>query len=357
MSIEMLGWNQSWNERFEVYRARREEPARVSGQDRERYDVLDGHGEFSAEISGRFRHEAQVPEDFPAVGDWVALRPRAHEGPRTIVAVLPRATAFTRKQAGRETVAQVVAANVDTAFVIAGLDGDFNLRRLERYLATVWDGGASPVIVLNKADLVGDVGIRTAEVEAIAPGVPVAAVSAIEGRGLEALEAWLGAGQTIALLGSSGVGKSTLVNALLGIERQKTGEVREWDSRGRHTTTRRELIALPGGAWLVDTPGIKELQLWIEGDTLADSFPEVAALAAACRFRDCRHNAEPGCAVRAALHDGRLSRDRFTSWTKLQREAAWLAAKQDQRVRAEQEARWRAIRMENRRRTHQSPKR
>lgn len=357
MSIETLGWNQEWSDQFEVHRHQGCEPGRISGQDRERYDVLDGRDESAAEVSGRFRHEARGPQDFPAVGDWVALRPRAHDGPRTIVAVLPRATVFTRKQAGLETAAQIVAANVDTAFVMAGLDSDFNLRRLERYLTTVWDGGSNPVVVLNKADLADDAGARVAEVEAIAPGVSVVAISATEGRGLDGLEPWLQAGRTVVLLGSSGVGKSTLVNALLGAERQKTGAVREWDSRGRHTTTRRELLSLPGGAWLIDTPGIKELQLWIDGATLEDSFPEVAALAAACRFRDCRHAAEPGCAVQAALSAGALPHERFESWRKLQREAAWLLAKQDQRVRAEQEARWRAIRMEHRRRTQRSPKR
>jgi len=357
MSIETLGWNQHWNESFTVHRDHGCEPGRILGQDRERYDVRDLHGESSAEVAGRFRHEARGPEDFPAVGDWVALRPRVHDGPRTIVAVLPRRTVFTRKQAGRETVAQIVAANVDTAFVVAGLDGDFNLRRLERYLATVWDGGARPVIVLNKADLSADAAERVAEVEAVAPGVPVCAVSATSGQGLDTLAPWLLGGTTVVLLGSSGVGKSTLVNALLGAARQKTGAVRECDSRGRHTTTRRELLPLPGGAWLIDTPGIKELQLWIDQETLEESFPEVTALATRCRFRDCRHGAEPGCAVQAALSDGTLSRERFASWSKLQREAAWLAGKQDQRVRAEQEARGRAVRMEHRRRTQRSPKR
>ena len=357
MSIQTMGWNEQRNESFAPYRAQGYEPARITGQDRERYDVIDDHGEWSAEVSGRLRHEARTPEDFPAVGDWVALRPHTHDGPRTIVAVLPRLTVFTRKQAGRETVAQVVAANVDTAFVVAALDRDFNLRRLERYLSTVWDGGASPVVVLNKMDLSDEIDERIAEVDSIAPGVPVVAVSALEARGLDSLAPWLTAGSTVVLIGSSGVGKSTLVNALLGEERQTTGAVREWDSRGRHTTTRRELVPLEGGAWLLDTPGIKELQLWIDEETLGDSFPEIAALAAECRFRDCRHVAEPGCAVQAALKQGTLPQERLASWSKLQREAAWLAAKQDQRLKAEQEARWRAVRMEHRRRTQQSPKR
>jgi ribosome biogenesis GTPase len=357
MSIETLGWNGGWNERFESHRSAGLEPGRIAGQDRERYDVLDGRGACVAEVAGRFRHEARGPEEYPAVGDWVAMRPREHDGPRTIVAVLPRRTAFVRKQAGRETVAQVVAANVETVFVVTALDGDFNLRRVERYLATVWDGGATPVVVLNKADLAEDVTSRVAEVDAVAPGVDVVAVSATESWGLERLAPWLSPGHTVALLGSSGVGKSTLVNALRGDDRQRTGPVREWDSRGRHTTTRRELLSLPGGAWLIDTPGIKELQLWVDEGSVEQSFPDIAELAARCRFRDCRHREEPGCAVRTALAEGTLPQERFASWNKLQREAAWLAAKQDQRVRAEQEARWRAIRMEHRRRSQRSPKR
>jgi ribosome biogenesis GTPase / thiamine phosphate phosphatase len=357
MSIDGLGWNVRWDALFVEHRSQGCEPGRISGQDRERYDVIAAGGESAAEVSGRFRHEARGPSDFPAIGDWVALRPRGHDGPRTIVAVLPRATAFVRKQADEPTEAQVVAANVDAVFVVAGLDGDLNVRRIERYLATAWDGGATPVVVLNKADLADDLEGRIAEVEAVAPGVSVVAVSATEARGLEALGPWLAAGRTIALLGSSGVGKSTLVNVLLGEARQQTTPVREWDSRGRHTTTRRELVALAGGAWLIDTPGIRQLQLWADEASLDRSFPEIAELAARCRFRDCRHATEPGCAVREAERDGTLPAERVASWRKLQRELVWLAAKQDQRLRAEQHARWRAIHLAQREHAKRNPKR
>jgi ribosome biogenesis GTPase len=357
MSIEALGWNARWEESFTIHRRQGCEPGRVSGQDRERYDVFDATGESAAEVSGRFRHEALGPSDFPAVGDWVALRPREHEGPRTIVAVLPRATAFVRKEAGNVTAAQVVAANIDSVFVVAGLDGDFNARRIERFLATAWDGGASPVVVLNKADLVDDLEASVAEVESAAPGVPVVAVSASEGRGLASLDPWLASGRTIALLGSSGVGKSTLLNALLGESRQSTGPVRESDSRGRHTTTRRELVALPGGAWLIDTPGIRELQMWADESSLAISFPEITELSESCRFRDCKHDTEPGCAVLEAERNGTLPSERLASWRKLQREMFWLATKQDQRLRAQQEARWRAIGRAQRQHTKRNPKR
>jgi ribosome biogenesis GTPase len=343
MSLSVLGWNDRLEQLFIPHRQQGLEPARIAREERGRYLASTAAGERAAEVSGRFRHEAQGRAAFPAVGDWVAARAAAGEGPLIIEAVLARASAFVRKVAGEITEEQVVAANVDAVFVIAGLDGDFNLRRIERFLAAAWDSGATPVVVLNKADLADDLEARIAEVEAVAPGVAVAALSARAGFGLDGLAPWLAPGKTVALLGSSGVGKSTLVNALLGEERQPTGEVREDDSRGRHTTTHRELVLLPGGAILIDTPGMRELQLWADESALAEAFPDVEALAAGCRFRDCRHDAEPGCAVLAAAGCGDLPPERLESWRKLQRELRWLAGKQDVRIRLEEEARWRVI--------------
>jgi ribosome biogenesis GTPase len=237
----------------------------------------------------------------------------------------------------------VVAANVDTVFLIAGLDHDFNPRRIERYLALAFESGAAPVVVLNKADLVGDVEARIAEIEATAFGVPVVAVSAQERFGLEALEPWLKPGQTVALLGSSGVGKSTLVNALLGGERQATTAVRESDSRGRHTTTYRELVPLPAGALLLDTPGMRGLKLWAGDGSLRSTFQDISALAGGCRFTDCKHAHEPGCAVLTAVEQGALDPARLESWRKLQRELRWLERRQDARARATELAKWKAI--------------
>lgn len=336
-----LGWNDRLESHFTVHREAGLVPARVAREDRGRYLLLEGSGERPGELAGRFRHEARTRADLPAVGDWVAVR--AEGSPAVIVAVLPRTSAFTRKVAGETTDEQIVAANVDTVLLVSGLDGDFNVRRIERFLTAAWDSGAQPVIVLNKADVAADVAARVAEVEAVAPGVPVFALSALAGDGLAALAPWLAPGRTLALVGSSGVGKSTLANALLGRPRQATHAVREDDSRGRHTTTHRELIELPGGALLLDTPGMRELQLWADESSLAGAFPDVEAFAAHCRFRDCAHASEPGCAVRAALERGELPEDRFESWRKLQRELRHLERRQDALLRAQDEAKWRAI--------------
>ena len=343
MKLTELGWNPRWEQAFESMYERHLEPARVVREDRGRYVVLNPSGARVAVVTGRFRHEVLRRAGFPAVGDWVAIQAPAGGDQATIHAVLPRSSAFMRKVAGETTEEQVVAANVDTLFLIVGLDGDYNLRRLERHLAAAWDSGAVPVVVLNKADLASDLEAAVAEAEAAAPGVAVAAVSARDRTGLDALSAWLAPGATVAMVGSSGVGKSTLVNALLGEERQAVNEVRASDARGRHTTTRRELLPLPGGALLIDTPGLREFQMWAGAADLGDAFPEIERLAKTCRFRDCRHDSEPGCALTDAVARGTLDPARLASWRKLQRELEWNATRNDQRLRSERDAKWRAI--------------
>ncbi len=343
MSLEHLGWNERLEQCFVSHRSRGREPARVSREERDRYLVLGAAGEHEAVGSGRLRREGEDGAALPAVGDWVALRPARGDGPRVITAVLPRASVFVRKAAGELTERQTIAANLDFVFVVAGLDAEYNPRRLERYLATAWEGGAVPVVILNKADLAEDLEERIAETRLAAPGAEVVALSARTGEGLDQLAPWLARGRTVALVGSSGVGKSTLVNALLGEARQTIAEVRPADARGRHTTTRRDLLARPSGALLVDTPGLRELQLWADESSLAQAFPDVEELAAGCRFRDCHHDEEPGCAVRAAVERGEIDSGRLESWHKLQRELRWLAGKQDVRVRLEETARWRMI--------------
>jgi len=271
----------------------------------------------------------------PAVGDWVAIAPRLDEGRATIRAVLERRTAFVRKTPWLETKAQVVAANVDVVFVVCGLDANFNSRRTERYLTLAWESGAQPIVLLTKADLCDDTEARVLETVAIAPGVPVHAVSARRVVDVELVRSYVPVGTTAALLGLSGVGKSTLVNALVGKELLATQEVRSEDGRGRHTTTHRQLVPLPGGGLVLDTPGMRELQLWDAADGIDLAFADVQELAAQCRFADCAHGSEPGCAVRAALAANILDEERFESWRKLQRELEHLELKQDARGRSE----------------------
>ena len=351
-SLADLGWDPGWATAFLPYDAAGLVPARVVAAHRDAWVVAQPGDipDTTATVSGRFRHEAFGAGDFPAVGDWVAVAaPRTDGSPTVVQAVLPRRTAFMRS-AGEERLAgnlaaeQVLAANVDVAFVVAGLDGDFNLRRIERYLAVAWSGGATPVIVLNKADVAADVdGLRVAAA-AVAPGVEVHAISALHGDGVEPLrDAHLARGRTAVVLGSSGVGKSTLVNALAGEARQRTASVREDDSRGRHTTTHRELVRLPGGSLLIDTPGIRSLGVAGAGDGHDAAIADIADQALTCRFSDCRHAGEPGCAIAAALSDGTLSADRLASHRKLEREAAYVARANDPLLQAEERRKWKAI--------------
>jgi ribosome biogenesis GTPase len=296
--------------------------------------VWTADGDVRARAAGRLFYEHEVGAPIPAVGDWVGLRDT------TITAILPRRSAFIRKRAGNSSDEQVLAANVDTAFLLAGLDDDFSLRRLERYITTAWDSGAEPVVVLTKSDLCHDVGEALLQVESVAIGVPVYPISNLTGIGVEELEAMVRPGRTIVLLGSSGVGKSTLLNQLAGTELMRTGAIAT-DGTGRHTTTHRELVQLPGGALVIDTPGLRELQFW-EGDVGA-AFEDIEALALECRFRDCAHAREPGCAVQAAVDDGTLALDRLRSWRKVQRELEAIAARTDHRLRAARKKRWKEL--------------
>ena len=333
--LASLGWSPWFAEAFVRHADQGLVPGRVTREHRGLFRVQAEVGEYVAELAGRLRHEARGRADLPAVGDWVALLPAAAGLRATIQAVLPRRSRFARKAAGEEHDQQVAAANVDTVFLVSGLDHDFNLRRIERYLVMARESGARPVIVLNKADLSADAESARREVEEVAGGAPVHLVSVREGTGLEALEPYLRPRETVALLGSSGVGKSTLLNRLSGAQRQATREVRAHDSRGRHTTSHRQIFVLPTGALMVDTPGMRELQLWDAGAGLDATFDDVEALAASCRFGNCAHGAEPGCAVREALAQGRLDEGRFASYLKLRGEGARLAREQDKRARSD----------------------
>jgi ribosome biogenesis GTPase len=331
--LESYGWSQALQQQFRIHAAQGLLPARVIVQQRGLYLLATATGEVSAKLSGRFAYEAAAGA-LPVAGDWVAVWVHPGEAMGTIHHLLPRRGAFTRKAAGAGPAAQIVAANVDVALLVTSLNGDLNLRRIERYLAVAWEGRAAPVVVLTKADLCRKVSERKAEIEAVALGVPVYVVSVLTGEGLEALGACYAPGQTAALLGSSGVGKSSLFNALAGHPLMGVGSTRADDGRGRHTTTHRQLVLLPNGRLMLDTPGMRELGLWNGDRGLATAFADVEALAAACRFPDCAHRGEPDCAVLAALVEGILDAGRLRSYRKLQRELSRCARKDHRGARA-----------------------
>jgi len=335
-----LGWSTDLEQAFVAWAGEGMASGRVAVEHQHLYQVYTEAGEVLAEVSGRLRHRAEGRPDFPVAGDWVALRPRIGEQRATIVGVLPRKSCVSRKAAGSRIEEQVVAANVDTLFLVMGLDRDYNPRRMERYLALAGASGAAPVVLLSKADLCPEADERRQDIEAL--GVPTHVISARTGQGLPSLRDYLAPGKTVAFLGSSGVGKSTLINRLAGCELLVTREVRASDQRGRHATTRRELILLPGGGLVIDTPGMRELQLW-EEEGVEGAFPEIAALAVHCRFHDCAHREEPGCAVTGAAREGRVSAERLESYRKLQRELHHLALRLDPGAQREERRRWRSI--------------
>ena len=329
MSILRWGWNEYFEAVWKDTERGSAVPARVIAQSRGGWRVAGDFGECPAEAAGKLRLAAEQGAHWPAVGDWVAVELRDHASAAQIHEVLPRRSQFVRKMAGKKIEEQVIAANVDIALLVSALDGDFNPRRVERYLAQCWESGARPVIVLNKSDVCESPQEKLGAMEKGAMGVGVCAVSAKTGMGFDELNKHFARGQTIVLLGSSGVGKSTIVNRLLGLAIQEVREVRELDSRGRHTTTARELFALPNGALLMDTPGLRELQLWDADDGVSQTFADIESLAAQCRFGNCRHDGEPGCAVQAAIEAGALDTGRLENWRKLQRELAFLKRKVD----------------------------
>lgn len=320
------GWSDHWADLAAGARC-----GRVVSEHRGFFDLVGVDGELLATVSGRLLHEAEDARDLPAVGDWVLHSELDDEGRVRVDTVLPRRTAVVRRAAGLDAEPQVVAANVDVVLIVSSLDRDLNPRRLERYLAVVGASGARPVIVLTKLDRCDDPGPMLAEVRRVAGDVEVLLTSNVTRAGLDDVARLASDGTTVALLGSSGVGKSTMVNVLAGDEVLDTGEIRA-DGKGRHTTTRRELIPIPGGGVLLDTPGMRELQLWDE-TSLADAFPEIDEAAASCRFADCEHRSEPGCAVRAAVEGGEVSAVRFASWQRLRGELVELAEEQELRRR------------------------
>jgi ribosome biogenesis GTPase len=327
-SLEQLGWGPFFDRQVTDDERARWAPARVVWEGREQYRIATGGAEWRAGLAGRVRHDAGDGA-LPAIGDWVLAALRPGEGAATIQRTLARRSRIARGAAGRATAEQVVAANVDTVLIVTSCNQDLNPRRLERYLAFVWDGGANPVIVVNKMDLCDDVEAWRRAIDAVAHGVPVVAASALRGDGMAAVADVVRAGGTSVLAGSSGVGKSTILNALAGGERQTVRPIRDADGRGRHSTTSRQLFVLPNGGIVIDTPGMRELQLWDAADGLEHAFGDIEAFAGGCRFRDCSHTGEPGCAVAAAVDDGTLDPGRLDSYHQLLREDAFLRSRQD----------------------------
>jgi len=328
MSLSQWGWNAFFDATWKSEERGRAVPARVISQQRKLWVLAGGFGECWGEAAGKLRLAAEEDgADWPAVGDWVAAEVAG--GGAIIQGVLPRASRFVRKRAGKRVEEQVLAANVDTAFLVSALDADFHPRRIERYLVQCWESGAKPVVLLNKADTCANAQKKSQEVERLAAGTIVHVISASSGHGFDELQKYLTCRETLVLLGSSGVGKSSIVNRLMGRALQSVREVRECDSRGRHTTTARELFALPSGALVIDTPGLRELQLWEADQGIAYTFSDIESLAARCRFSNCRHEHEPGCAVEGALGEGSLDPARLENWRKMLREQAFLERKID----------------------------
>ncbi len=357
MDLTDLGWDDFFEQGFSEYKARGLGPARVVREHKGRYAIMGLGRELSAKASGKMIHAAGSRADFPAVGDWVCFDGAPSGGEVIIHAILPRRSKFSRKVTMTKTEEQVVAANVDTVFLVSALGGDLNPRRIERYVTLAWESGASPVILLNKADLCGDIAAGISDVESVAQGIPVLVVSALMGEGLDGVRSHMARGKTAAFLGSSGVGKSSVINRLAGEDLLDVGEVRPGDGKGRHITTTRELVILPSGGMIIDTPGMREIQLWGDEKSLGSSFEDVEDLARLCRFRDCGHGSEPGCAVKQAIEEGSLDPARLKSYMKLQRELESLAVRKDQRARLHEKSKWKKIAKWSRQRSRHDPKR
>lgn len=346
INLISLGWNNFFDKNFQQYYKNGFEAARVIEENKTNYLLFTKYGEVPGEVTGKLLFNSGSQADLPKVGDWVAVMFFDDNTKAIIHDVLPRRTKISRKTADKKTGEQIIAANIDKVFIVQGLDGNFNINRLERYLVAVNQSGAEPVLILNKTDLCPDVDEKISEVKKSHPDVSIFTTSTIDSFGIETLSEFIVEAETIAFVGSSGVGKSSLINALLGEEKIKTASVRESDSRGRHTTTKRELFLLKNGGILIDTPGMREFGLWNSENGLSQTFSEFDELSLKCRYTDCTHTHETGCAVIAAVEDGTLPREKYDNYLKLRKELRYLETKQNKFAELEEKKKWKNIQKE-----------
>jgi ribosome biogenesis GTPase len=345
-SLNSFGYHPFFEAYFNEYSEQGFSVGRVAIENKTNYLLYTGQGELTAEISGKMFYNIDEKADYPVVGDWVVFRALPEEKKAIIEHVLPRRSKFSRKVSGNKTDEQVIASNIDVLFIMSSLNQDLNLRRIERYLTLAWDSNTEPVIVLSKSDLCKNVGEIKVDVENISFNVPIQIISSINKLGLEDLQKYFDGNKTVAIVGSSGVGKSTFINTLLGYERLKVNDIIEYKDKGVHTTVRRELILLPRGGLIIDTPGMRELQLWDGGDGVGTTFEDIEELTQNCKFSDCKHESEPGCAINEALENGTLDEERYHSYLKLKREIGYFERRHDQKAMLAEKKKWKKIHMQ-----------
>ncbi len=351
--LNKYGWNDFFEASFSEYADKGVTVARIAVEHRNYYELYSAQGDITADKSRKLFYNSENNIDLPAVGDWVVIRPIPNEKKAVIEAVLPRKTKFSRKKAGATTEEQVVAANIDTAFIISSLNQDLNPRRIERYLTLAWDNDVMPVIVLSKADLCDNPDEIKAEAELISFGTATHTISALNNIGLNELKQYFEGNKTVAVIGSSGVGKSTLINRLCEWTKMKVSDISLYKDKGRHTTSHRELTVVPDGGLIIDTPGMREIQLWEGGEGLAETFEDIEKLVLECKFTDCKHESEPGCAVRAAMKTGEIDEARFKSYKKLLNEIKYFEGKQNKRAQITEKKKWKKLTSEAKKKSKQ----